>query len=54
MMNADVEMRRVEKLVQEARRYKNLGYDSTFLGIVKQINALLEKIVIFTRKEMKK
>lgn len=53
MMNADVEMRRVEKLLSDARRYKNLGHHAIFLKLVAQVNDLLEKIVISQGKRRK-
>jgi len=56
MMNTDIIMMRVEQLVKDARHHQTLGrdYQGTFLKLVKQANELLEKVVIFTRKEMEK
>lgn len=54
MNTAETLLLRVGTLAQEAYRYKNRGRNDSVIRIIANINQLLEKIVVLTRKEMEK
>ena len=52
MLNLRVELERVESLLKEAKRYKDLELSKSFLDCIEKINACLKEITEFARKKV--
>ena len=52
MLNLRVELERVESLLKEAKRYKDLDLAKSFLDRIEKINTCLKEITDFARKKV--
>ena len=53
MINLKVELERVESLLKEAKRYKDLELKDSFLDRIHKINTCLEDITAFAKVKMR-
>lgn len=52
MLNLRLELERVESLLKEAKRYKDLELSKSFLDRIEKINTCLKEITEFARQKV--